>query len=377
MRVTAYPRDPNPYQELLYAELRARGATVGYLGEATRSHTLNLALLPIQLLLERARGTRVLHLHWVYRFVLPGRARLPWLRRLAEAWFVVLLGTARLCGVRVVWTAHNVLPHERVFADDVRARRALLRRASGVIVHGGETTRRLAELVPRLPPVAEIPHGPYPGVYGPVPPRERARALLGIPPAGRVLLFFGAVQDYKGVEDLLDTVAELPAGLLDRTGARVVVAGRCSDSGLARRLHRAAARCAGRVELRLGHVPDGQVAAYFGAADAVVLPFRSVTTSGSARLALTMGRPLVVPRLAALADLPDEACFRYSPGGLGAALERALAARSEELAARGAAGHAGVMSWGWDDAARATQLFLGELAGAEPRALQPAGSVGA
>ena len=50
------------------------------------------------------------------------------------------------------------------------------------------------------------------------------------------------------------------------------------------------------------------------AADVVVLPFRRVTTSGSAMLALSHGRPLIVPDLPGLADLPDEAVLRYDGG---------------------------------------------------------------
>ena len=64
--------------------------------------------------------------------------------------------------------------------------------------------------------------------------------------------------------------------------------------------------------------------ALLAAADVVVLPFRRVSTSGSALLALCHGRPLIVPDLPGLADLPGQAVLRYdgSRPGLAAALTR-------------------------------------------------------
>lgn len=56
--VLAFPRDPNPYLELLYGELRRRGADVAYIGRATSSQSLNALLLPAELALGRLRGAR-------------------------------------------------------------------------------------------------------------------------------------------------------------------------------------------------------------------------------------------------------------------------------------------------------------------------------
>ena len=76
MRILVLPReDTNPYQELLYGEMRRQGAQITYLGELTRSHTLNLLLLPLEMAIRRLGGARVVHLHWVYAFGLYGSGR--------------------------------------------------------------------------------------------------------------------------------------------------------------------------------------------------------------------------------------------------------------------------------------------------------------
>ncbi len=204
MRILVLPRDPNPYQELLYGEMRRQGASVHYLGELTRSRTLGLLLLPLEVAAGRAAGARIVHLHWVFGFELPGARRFPVLRRAAYLWFRLWLAACRALGVHIVWTAHNVLPHEPVFADDAAARRALVRASDLVLAHAPAALAALADLgaVPSRSVV--IRHGPVAAV--------RAAALRP-PGAGggpRRFLFFGRVQPYKGVADLLAAFAALP-----------------------------------------------------------------------------------------------------------------------------------------------------------------------
>ncbi|MGP3962101.1 glycosyltransferase [Nonomuraea sp. 3N208] len=340
MKVLVFPRDSNPYQDLLYGELRRTGVRVHYLGELTFSHTLNLLLLPAELAVRRLAGGRIVHLHWVWKFALPGGARM---RRPAQLWFAVILGIMRLLGLRLVWTAHNVLPHRPVFADDAAARRTLVRHCDLVIAHHSTALDRLAALGAVPSRSAVIPHGPFPAP--PLPPPGRS----GEP---RTFLFFGRIEPYKGVEDLLAAFTALPAGL----DVRLVVAGACPDAALAARLE-ASAAADDRVDLRLGRVRDEDVAGLFAEADVVVLPFREITTSGSALLALAHGRPVIVPALPALAGLPAAALAGYRGGvtGLTAALRAAAGWDAVTLAAMSEAALEHVDGVGWTEIARATR----------------------
>ncbi|HTZ30616.1 MAG TPA: glycosyltransferase [Streptosporangiaceae bacterium] len=351
MRVLALPRDPNPYQGLLYGEMRRLGVRVSYIGERTRSRTLNLLLLPLELLAGRLRGARVVHLHWVFAFTLPGGSRFPVPRRLSYAWFRVWLRTCRMLGMRLVWTAHNVLPHQPVFSDDVSARRALVDASDLVLAHSPSALTELAVLgaVPRRSAVIE--HGPL----SPVP----SAGALRIPGSGdgpREFLFFGKVEEYKGVEDLLSAFLALPGDI----PARLTVAGQCDDPRLRSRLHELARRGGGRVALRLEHVPTAEVTPLLSAADVVVLPFRRVTTSGSALLALSHGRPLVVPDLIGLSDLPDQAALRYKGGipGLAETLVRLARADPGVLAAMSAAASDHQSQTTWQEIAERTAIEM-------------------
>jgi glycosyltransferase involved in cell wall biosynthesis len=360
MKLLALPPDPNPYQRLLYGECERRGLRVRYVGKLTPGRTPNLILLPFELVLWRLAGYRILHVHWVFGFRLPGAERVRAVGRLGRAWFNAMLGLARRLGMSVVWTAHNTLPHERVFDDDVAARRTLMEASSLVISHSQAALDELERVVSRPRRAAVIPPGPFnlnPGAARLSPPgAERTPARSAPLP----LLFFGKVIAYKGVEELLEAVAKLPPGTVE---LRVV--GQCTDPVLRRSLNRLAGR---GVELRLDRrVSDEEATELMGWADAVALPFRRVTTSASALFAMEHGRPLVLPDLPAFAELPDEAVRRYdgSVDGLVTALEDVAGWTSERLAAAGAAARGYTQRFTWAGAAERTMTELEE-------ALEPA-----
>jgi hypothetical protein len=140
------------------------------------------------------------------------------MRRLAQAWFTFWLRTTRLLGMPMVWTAHTVLPHVPVFADDIAARRMLVATSDLVIAHCHSALADLAALaaVPRKS--AAIPDGPL----APVLPW----ASLRVPGTGsgpRNIPFFGKILKYKGVEDLIAAFTALPGDL----AVRLTVAGKC------------------------------------------------------------------------------------------------------------------------------------------------------
>ena len=360
MRILALPRDPNPYQRLLYDEMQHLGIEVTYVGELTGSRTLNLLLLPLEMGAWRVAGARLVHLHWVFAFALPGAGRFPLIRRVAQVWFLAWLRTCRMLGLHLVWTAHNVLPHEPVFADDVSARRDLAEASDLVLAHTPSALRELAALglAPRR--TAVIQHGPM----GPA----SSIASLRVPGVGggpRRFLFFGSVKEYKGVDDLLAAFVALPGDI----PASLTIAGYCQDQRLRSRLHVLAQRGGPSVVLRLERVPDEEVAQLLAAADAVVLPFRRVTTSGSAMLALSHARPLIVPNLTALANLPDQAVLRYSGGvpELTAALASLARADSTALAAMSAAARSYAFGTTWKEIARRTTSEMMSVLGGGPQ----------
>jgi beta-1,4-mannosyltransferase len=288
--IAAFPRSVrgNPYCDLLYGSLADRGVAV-----------VAAAELSPRWLVRHVREVKVLHLHWPEFYYRSGGRPTP---RSVTA-FVAALLFARLLRYRVVWTVHNALPHERRAVD--RVLRWLLVRSARLVVHA-EAARGAIPGGRR--PAAVVPHGHYIGCYPDDVPAAGARHGLGLAPTDRVFVCFGQLRAYKGVGALLEAFAGLPEPRL-----RLVIAGRPATDADAQSVL-AAARRDTRVRTHLGFVPDADVQRFLKAADFVVLPYRDVLTSGTALLALSFARPLVVPRLGCLAELEVEGCaIAYDP----------------------------------------------------------------
>jgi glycosyltransferase involved in cell wall biosynthesis len=305
-RIAAFPRrlESNPYCELLYDHVERLGVEVldGRSG--------------LRWLFAHRGRARAIHLHWPERHFVRGRVG-------SALAFALRLLVARALGYRIVWTVHNLAPHEDAGLAD-RLVRAALTRVATLVVHC-EAARRLLGSPGRRAFV--IPHGTYVGRYPNGITRAAARARLGLEPDAHVLLAFGQVRPYKGLDALLTAFAALP-----RSDARLVIAGApVSGARLPEPLDP-------RVRLFLRHVPDAEVQVFFNAADVVVLAYRAVLTSGAAMLALSFGRGIVGPRVGCLAQLEHSgAALLYDPemqDGLAAALVRALEADPGALGER-------------------------------------------
>jgi beta-1,4-mannosyltransferase len=341
LKVLAFPRDWNPYQELLYGPMRADpdlGITIAY--SARLPYVWPFAV-PMTLVGRRLQGYRILHVHWQ---ALQVSSRVPGSRRLSYWSYRAFYRLALTLGYVVVWTVHNVVPHETQTTDDVDVSVRLSRIATAKIVHSQHARDQMVARGLDAGETTVIPHGNYIGVYPDTISRDEMRERLGLAPDDVAVLFFGNMRPYKGVNDLL---AAWP--LLEGTRARLIAAGECSDEQLQEGLRGTAATFINR------RIADQEVAALFQASDVVCAPFRAVTTSGSVLLALSFGRPVVVPRTGAMLDLPSEVGFFYdsgAPDGLVSALLAAVS--SKDLASVQDAARAYAAAISWEAVARAT-----------------------
>jgi beta-1,4-mannosyltransferase len=284
LRVLAWPglgaRRSNPYTWLLYTHLAP-------LGVRTEEFSPARAL---------RGGYDILQVHWPDKAL--NARRLP-VRAAGALAALASLDAARRGGARVVWTAHNADPHESRHPDlERRFWSALVRRVDGVI-HLSEAGRRMVEArFPELTtrPSTVVAPGHFRGSYPDTITRSEARAALGLPPKARVIAFFGLIRNYKGVPHLVRAARALPEDVL------LLVAGAPQPASVADEV-RSAADQDPRVRLSLGHVPDDRVQEYLRAADLVALPFRDITNSGSALLALGFDRPVLVPARGAMGEL--------------------------------------------------------------------------
>jgi glycosyltransferase involved in cell wall biosynthesis len=308
LSVLVTPRSGQHYQDLLYRDVEAFGVRVRYTTGPTRSQTVNILLAPTVLLWHRMHGTRILHIHWVFQFSLPWARKKQWARQIMEWWFGFYLRAALTLGYRIVWTAHDLVPHEQVFADDLRARDLLLAKAAAVIALSDSTAAELRTYGAGL--VRVIPIGPYSDPYPVTLSREAARASFGFDDNDIVLSLIGRIEEYKGADLLLEALTELPSS----SRIKLLLAGFCGDDGYRDRINRLVGKTRGKTVSSLEFIEDDDLARYYQATDVAVFPFREITNSASLLLAQSFAKPIVIPNLPALRDIPDDAVIRYEPG---------------------------------------------------------------
>jgi len=310
LHILAWPafenKTGNPYTRLLYEAVETQGMAV-------ENFTLARAV---------RGGYDLWHVHWPDDFL---SYRSPVTAAAYVAAELVLMAGARQRGTRIVWTIHDLGPHEsrhpwleRLFW------RAFLPLVDGTITLSAHARDAARERFPALRgvPNAVVPHGHYQPAYPDPVPKEKARADLGGSKDAAVAAYVGRIRPYKNVPALVRAFR----GLEDED-ARLLVTGNPDGEALERRIREAAAGT-DRVRLDLRFIPTEQIPVVLGAADLVVLPYRDIMHSGSALLALSFDRPVLVPERGAMAELRaqvgDDWVLTYEPPLTTDALRNAL-----------------------------------------------------
>jgi len=174
-------------------------------------------------------------------------------------------------------------------------------------VHAERTRKDLVSsfgVAPRR--IGLVPHGSYDFLLpdGGM-SREDARARLGLPPDGRVVLFFGLIKRYKGLEYLLEAFGRIEKRFLD---ARLVIVGGLFRDSDGYRFYRTLLEEASRrrnVTCVIEYVPLEKVGSYLCAADVVALPYTKTYQSGVLLAALAAGRPVVVTDTGGLSEVVE------------------------------------------------------------------------
>jgi D-inositol-3-phosphate glycosyltransferase len=212
----------------------------------------------------------------------------------------------RLLGKRVVLTAHNVNAGKRDSKDTLLNRLTLriqYRLTHHIFVH---TDRMKEELVEEFgvqdARVTVIPFGINNAVPNTSLTPAAAKKGLGLRKEERVILFFGRITPYKGLEYLIAAFRQV---LVKNQNYSLIIAGnpdRCEEYWNKIREEIREYVHSGQVLLRANFIPDDETETYFKAADVVVLPYRAIYQSGVLFLGHSFGLPVIVADVGSLKD---------------------------------------------------------------------------
>jgi len=274
---------------------------------------------------------------WFLRQQRPEVLILQWWTGTVLHSYLALTIMARLLGARVVVEFHEVLdtgearlPLVPLYVGALAG--VLMRLVDGFVVHSDFDKPALMNRY-RLGqrPVALIPHGPYDHYRS----ASAGPAQRVVPESVCNLLFFGTIRPYKGLEDLVTAFDAISEEEIDRYWLTIV--GETWEGWTLPAELIARSRYHRRITFVNRYVSDEDVAAFFAAADVVVLPYHRSSASGPLHVAMSYGLPVVLTHVGGL----PEAAAAYGgaifvppgdPASLRIALDDAFTMRTKRFA---------------------------------------------
>ena len=208
----------------------------------------------------------------------------------------------KLLRINLVYTAHNLLPHE-ITKIDYLLQFMIYKSAKAVVVHSMSIKNKLVDSFPiRSEKIHIIPHGNY-DTYLPEKSisKNQARKKMNLSVNDDILLFFGNIREYKGLDLLLDAfqiASECNKQL------KLIIAGASQKMQLETKYKERIAQLSSkdRVIFHSGFIPSENVAFYFIASDIIILPYKNIYHSGVVHLAYSFGRPIIATKVGDLEE---------------------------------------------------------------------------
>lgn len=224
-----------------------------------------------------------------------------WLPFMAPA-MGTALRRAKRKGMRRVSILHNLIPHEHRPGDKLFSR-YFVGSNDAFITLSRSVLDDLNVFDPKgLKPRTFSPHPLY-DHYGATLGRKEALDLIGLRENQRYVLFFGFIREYKGLDLLLDAMAD---ERMEKLGVKLIVAGEFYGDPKPYKEQISRHDIGDRVVLHTEFIPDHEVNRYFCAADLVVQPYKNATQSGVSQIAYHFEKPMVVTNVGGLPEIvPD------------------------------------------------------------------------
>jgi glycosyltransferase involved in cell wall biosynthesis len=219
-----------------------------------------------------------------------------WMPFFAPSFGYVARKVKKTIDTRVLVICDNIIPHERHLLAQTLTK-SFFNFVDNFIVMSESVKLDLLKIVPEAK-YKLTPHPIY-DIFGVNIDKDKARKTLGIK-AKNVILFFGLIREYKGLDILLKSIPKIKQELNDFI---VIVAGECYEKtekyfAIVEKL-----KIQDSVDFRLKFIPDNEVSEYFSATDVVALPYRTATQSGIIQIAYNFDRPIIVSDVGGLAEI--------------------------------------------------------------------------
>jgi D-inositol-3-phosphate glycosyltransferase len=198
----------------------------------------------------------------------------------------------------------NIIPHEKRIGDTLFAR-WFVRSCDDFVVMSKSVGEEIKTFVSKNKD-ATIRFAPHPiyDIYGPLMDKSAARKELGIAEQAQVVLFFGFIRKYKGLDLLLEALHYTPDTV-------AIIAGECYEDWSFYQQIIDNHNLKNKIILHKDFIPSDQVKTFFSAANIVVQPYRTATQSGISQIAYHFEKPMIVTKVGGLPEIVTDGVSGY------------------------------------------------------------------
>lgn len=222
-----------------------------------------------------------------------------WLPVMGPALGTILRRVRKNKHTRIVCIADNVIPHEKRFGDKPFTKYFL--KSCDAFITMSEKVMQDLRLFEKIKPVKLVQHPLY-DTFGDIISKADARKHLNLQGDEKIVLFFGFIRKYKGLDLLFEAMSHLK-----NSGIKLLVAGEFYEEEKLYKEQIEKLGISDQLILRTDFIPDSEVKYYLCAADAVIQPYRNATQSGVTPLAYHYEKPMIVTNVGGLPSLvPDK-----------------------------------------------------------------------
>ena len=220
-----------------------------------------------------------------------------WLPFMGPALGTILRVVRKNRHTRIVAITDNVIPHEKRPGDALFTK-YFLKSCHGYVAMSSKVMNDLRHFIPHAK-AQQVTHPLYDN-FGAQLSKESAREKLSLPANDKIILFFGFIRKYKGLDLLLHAMAD---DRIRSTGIRLLIAGEFYEDG---NIYTLLARSLGiekQIIWETHFIADSEVKYYLCSADVVIQPYRQATQSGVTPLAYHFEKPMIVTNVGGLPAL--------------------------------------------------------------------------
>ena len=227
-----------------------------------------------------------------------------WLPFFAPAFSGVAKKIRKYSDATIMVICDNIIPHEERLLD-TRLTKRFFGFIDSFIVLSKKVENELLSFVPE----AKYKYSPHPiySIFNNTLSKEQAKAELKIA-TKKVLLFFGLIREYKGLDILINAMEKIKTELEDYT---LLIVGECYENENKYTDLIKKAGITDNVKCHYSFIPDNEVGKYFSAADVVVLPYKTASQSGIVQIAYHFDTPVIVSNVGGLPEIVDEGKTGY------------------------------------------------------------------